>query len=135
MQRDEESCGQELAGSAVIPEQFALLFEHVAVNLRDHAEWVGTLTLAARQEHDAMLAVAEGYEAISGEARSTAKLMRTLGALPSAPHPAEKWNRAKFEIWMKAKVELQRQLAQMLIEHAEQSERALKQMSAGSPLS
>jgi hypothetical protein len=126
MEHENETCGQELASSAAVPEQFAALFKHVAVNFRDHAAWVGTATAEAEREHDAMLAVALGYEATAESAQRTAVFMRTLAGLPAAAHDPHKMDRAKFFTWMKTKLELQRALAGMLIEHAEQSERALQ---------
>src|SRR5215510_7668976 len=128
MQDQEETCGQELAGSAVVPEQFAALFKHVAVNIRDHAAWVGTTNADAKREHDAMLSVAHGYEAISAEAQRTANLMRTLHELAPTAHDPKKWDREKFATWMKAKVRMQRTLANLLLEHAEQSERVLERI-------
>ncbi len=130
MAHQEETCGQELAASAVVPEQFAALFRHVAVNLRDHAAWVGAASASAKREHDAMLDVAHGYDAMSVDAQRTASLMRTLDNLPAAPHDPERLDREKFLAWMKTKIELQRGLAGMLLEHAEQSERVLQEWAA-----
>lgn len=128
MQHQDETCGQELAASAVIPERLAALFEHVAANLRDHAAWVGTATADAKREHDAMMDVAHGYEAISVAAQRTATLMRTLEHLPTASHDPKKMDREKFLAWMKTKIDLQLELASMLMEHAEQSQRVLREM-------
>lgn len=61
-------CAAELAADAVIPEHLADLMAHVAKNLVAHATWVGTVTLEARAEHDALLAVADEYGAIAAAA-------------------------------------------------------------------
>jgi len=128
MQQESETCGQELASAAPVPEQFAALFRHVATNLRAHATWVGTATIEAKREHDAMIAVAQGYEATSESAQHTATFMRTLEQLPVAAHDPNQMDREIFFVWMKTKIELQRALASTLLEHAEQSERALREM-------
>ncbi len=43
MSTNDQTCGQELASSSSIVEQFARLFAHVAVNLRSHADWVRSM--------------------------------------------------------------------------------------------
>ncbi|MEN9578318.1 MAG: hypothetical protein RJA70_1327 [Pseudomonadota bacterium] len=84
MRQDEgETCGQELAASAVVPEKVAALFNHVAANLRGHAAWVGIDSVNANREHEAMMGVALAYEAIAVDAQRAATLMRTMaGAGP-----------------------------------------------------
>jgi hypothetical protein len=131
MNHPEETCGQELAASAVIPELLARLFKHVAANLRDHAAWVGTSSPPAEREHEALNSVAQGYEAVGTEAQRTANLMRTLKDLQPTVHDPQGWDGAKFAVWMRTKIELQSRLAKLLLEHAEQSERVLEQMQRG----
>ncbi|HKO94623.1 MAG TPA: hypothetical protein VJU61_25890 [Polyangiaceae bacterium] len=121
-----QTCGQELAQSALVPERLAELFQHVAENLQAHAEWVGTESDAARLEHAAMLEVAANYRAIARAATQAARSMRALETLPAAPHDLERWDRAAFNAWMQRKIELQRAFAQLILEHAAASERALQ---------
>jgi len=121
----ELTCGMELAQNADVPEKLGALMSHVAQNLEAHARWVGTASEAAQREHDAMLAVAQGYRAMGSAGRDTAALMRSLASLPEAPHDPKKRDSAAFSAWMKAKIALQRELAAMLLEHAAMSERAL----------
>ena len=128
MQLPHETCGQELAASAVVPEQFAALFRHVAVNLREHAVWVGDTSAEAKREQNALIEVALGYEATSAHALHTARLMRTLTDLPMVAHDPDRLDRHGFFDWMTTKLELQRRLAQLLLEHAEQSQRALQDL-------
>jgi hypothetical protein len=100
VQHDEETCGQELAASGVVPEQISALFKHVAINPRDHAVWAGSASVDAKREHDAMIEVARGYESIGVAARHTSELMRSLGALPAVVHDPGKMDRTKFIVWM-----------------------------------
>ena len=120
-----ESCGAELAESAIVPEKIAELMQHVASNLEAHAAWVGDAVDAARQEREALLSVAEGYRAIASAGFSAAARMRGLAELPPAPHDPALWDRVAFARWMREKVVMQRALAQLLLEHAEVSERVL----------
>lgn len=124
----EESCGQELAASAMVPELVGALFQHVATNLRRHALWVGTSSPEAEREHHAMNSVAQGYDTLAAEARRTANLLRTLKDLQPTAHDPKGWDLGEFATWMHTKVELQRELAKLLLEHAEQSERVLEQL-------
>jgi hypothetical protein len=120
-----ESCGAELAESAVIPEKLAALMEHVAKNLVAHAEWVGTSSDPSRAEHRALLDVAAGYRAIAHAASQAASTMRALRDLEPAPHEPSRWDRAAFATWMQQKIALQTELAALLLAHAEQSKAAL----------
>jgi hypothetical protein len=120
-----ESIGKELAEGAVIPEQVAVLFAHVASNLREHAKGVD----AANPGHAALIAVADGYEAISAEAQRVCNYMRTLERLPATPHDASARDRKALASWMQEKVAIQRSFAKLLNEHAEQSERALRELA------
>ena len=128
MHQHDESCGTELAEGAVIPEQVAVLFAHVAFNLREHAKWVGDASPEAAREHAALIAVADGYEAISAEAQRVCNFMRTLERLPAAPHDPAQQDRKALAAWMQTKVAIQRNFAKLLSEHADQSERALSEL-------
>src|SRR4051812_37995728 len=111
----EMTCGQELAASAEVPAKLGELMQHVAVNLRVHAGWVGEQTDAARAEHEAMIAVAEHYERIGLAAVDAARTMRSLEDLVPPPHDATSFDRAAFGSWMREKIRMQREFAQLLV--------------------
>ncbi|HTU63906.1 MAG TPA: hypothetical protein VMF89_35820 [Polyangiales bacterium] len=119
-----ESIGKELAEGAVIPEQVAVLFAHVAFNLREHARGLDD----ASPGHHALIAVADGYEAISAEAQRVCNYMRTLDSLP-ASHAAPARDRSALASWMRENVAIQRHFAKLLNEHAEEAERALRELT------
>ena len=121
----EETCGQELAQSAEVPERLSRLFAHVAENMDAHAAWVGARSPEAAREHDAMRASAAAYRKIATAAAEAASLMRGLRDLPAAPHDPAHLDRRALATWMRTKIELQRGFAQLLLDHAAQSERAL----------
>lgn len=131
MQHPEQTCGQELAEGAIIPEQVAVLFAHVAYNLRQHAKWVSSEAPEAAREHSALIAVADGYEAISAEAQRVCNLMRTFRDLPAAPHDPAAQDRSGLADWLQSKIAIQRKLAKLLQEHADQSEQALRAATSG----
>jgi hypothetical protein len=121
----ELTCGQELAASAEVPEAIAALMAHVVLNLRVHADWVGTSSPEACAENEALRAVAEAYEALATAARRAADTMRSFSTLAPVPHDPARFEREPFLAWMRSKVELQRNLARLLLEHAAENERIL----------
>jgi hypothetical protein len=125
-----QSCGVELAESALVPEQIAALLLHVSYNLDAHAAWVGQANEAARLEHAALRESAVHYRAIAAAATRAAEHMRSLASLPAADHDPTRWDRAAFVTWMRVKIELQRGLAALLLEHALHSEAALAEESS-----
>jgi hypothetical protein len=127
----EESCGQELAGSAEVPDQLSRLFAHVAENMDAHAEWVGTRSPEALREHGAMRAAAAAYRKIATAASEAASLMRGQRDLPAASHDPGRLDGQALAGWMRTKITMQREFARLLLEHAAQSERALESLSRG----
>jgi len=119
------SCGAELADAAIVPERLAALMSHVAENLDAHARWVGAGTPQAQAEHEALLKLAADYREIAAAAQRTVGTMRDSSSLEPAPHDPARWDRPAFLQWLRRKIELQRAFAQLLIEHAEASERIL----------
>jgi RIO-like serine/threonine protein kinase len=124
----EVTCGQELAGDAEVPEKLSALWSHVAANMETHADWVGVQSAAARREHEALSRVAADYRAIAAAADHAAAVMKSMADLPAAPHDPTKLDRAAQAAWMRRKIELQRALARMLIEHADVSEQVLAEL-------
>jgi hypothetical protein len=122
----EESCGAELARDAEVPQKLGDLMAHVAQNVRAHATWVGTSSVDAKLEHDALQQVAAGYEAISQAASRTATAMIAMRLLPPAPHDPSLFDRTSFVGWMRDKIGMQRELARLLLEHAASSEKVLE---------
>jgi hypothetical protein len=123
-----QSCGAELAESAIVPERLGALLLHVSHNLVAHADWIGTASEEAQLERAALLAVAADYQAIAEAAGRAVQHMRDAAGLAPAPHDPSQWNRAAFVIWMQRKIELQRDLAQLLLDHAQASEQALAEI-------
>ncbi len=127
------TCGEELAQSAEIPESLARLFMHVATNMDAHATWVGTDTIEAHREHDALRASAVAYREIADAAARAAESMLAFADLAPAPHDPARLDRRALLAWMSAKVEMQRDLARLLLEHAEQSAAMLDPSPAAEP--
>jgi hypothetical protein len=134
MDDEEMSCGHELAASAEVPDAIGALMNHVASNLDAHADWVGSASDAAEREQEAMNRVASEYRSIAAAAANAATVMRSFAELKPAAHDPAAFDRPAFVEWMRAKIELQRALANMLLRHAEMSEKALAATdSAGRP--
>ena len=125
-ENENQSCGAELAKSALVPELIGALLLHVTENLEAHAHWVGASSEAARREQAALRAVAADYRAIAEAAGRAVQHMRDAAGLASPPHDPSTWDRAAFVTWMQRKIELQRALAELLLEHAQLSQRGLE---------
>jgi len=124
----EQTCGQEMAASAEVPQKWQALMSHVASNMERHAAWVGGDSPAARRERDALTKVAGDYRAMAEAAGRAAAAMAAMKDLEAAPHDPSRIDRAEQARWMRAKIELQREFAQLLLQHADESEAALAAM-------
>src|SRR4051812_45284938 len=125
LETEAQSCGEEIAASAEVPEAWRDLMRHVAINLDAHATWVGTASPPASAESDGLRRVAAAYRDMADAADSVAALMRSMRALPAAPHDAAAFDGAAFASWMRDKIARQRALAALLERHAAASARAL----------
>ncbi len=112
------TCGEEVAASAEVPEAWRDLMRHVAINLEAHAAWVGGTSPAAREEHDGLRRVAAAYRDLADAAERAVVVMRSLRALPPAPHDRATFDHEGFVAWMREKIERQRALATLLERHA-----------------
>lgn len=122
---DEETCGQELARDADVPELLAELWQHVARNMTEHARWVGTETPAAAAEHDALVHIAREYRSIAAAAERAAAVMRAMHDLPAAPHDPSRVEPQERVRYLRRKIELQLDLAELLRRHAQASQSVL----------
>jgi demethoxyubiquinone hydroxylase (CLK1/Coq7/Cat5 family) len=125
---EEATCGQELAQDAEVPELLGELWEHVATNMVAHAKWVGTATREAATEHDCLLHVAREYRNIAAAAERAAAIMRSMADQPPAPHDPARADRPAQARFIRRKIELQLELADLLIRHAETSRSALGEL-------
>ena len=125
VETEAESCGDEIAASAEVPEAWRDLMRHVAINLDAHATWVGTASPAASAESDGLRRVAAAYRDMADAADRAAALMRSMRALPAVPHDAAAFDGAAFASWMCDKIGRQRALAALLERHAAATARAL----------
>jgi hypothetical protein len=117
-----------MASSAEVPRLWQALVSHVADNMEWHAGWVGTGSVAARREHDGLLRVARAYRAMAEAAGRAAAAMTAMRDLAPAPHDGSRFDRAGQARWMRAKIEMQRDLAATLERHARDSDKALARL-------
>ncbi|HEX3769452.1 MAG TPA: hypothetical protein VHV30_01250 [Polyangiaceae bacterium] len=132
-EREEATCGHELAADAEVPDLLARLIAHVAENMVSHAKWVGESSPGGELEAQGLQRVADHYRAVAAAAGQAAAAMRAMQDTPAAPHDLARLDRAALAKWMRAKVVLQRKLAHVLLNHAERSEAVLRKMDASAP--
>jgi hypothetical protein len=121
----EETCGQEMAAGAEVPRQWQALMSHVAANMDWHAAWVGEGSPAAKREHDALIEIAGAYRAMADAAARAVAAMTAMKDLDAAPHDPARFDRPGQARWMRTKIEMQRDLARLLVRHADESEAVL----------
>ncbi|HEY4394742.1 MAG TPA: hypothetical protein VGP64_11795 [Polyangia bacterium] len=126
-QGEEETCGQEIARDAEVPESLGRLMAHVATNMDAHARWVGG-SPGGGAERAALERVAAAYHAIAEASLRAAGAMRAMKDLPAVPHDPEQWERAGQVQWMRQKIAMQTAFANMILQHARDSEGALEAM-------
>ena len=125
---EEITCGQEIATDSEVPEKLAQLMSHVAENMEAHAKWVAGSS-GGKLEHDRLMVVAREYEAIAAAARRAARAMKDMRSVPPVQHDPALLDRAGQVRWMRAKIEMQLEFAQLLTRHAEVSKKALAEMA------
>jgi hypothetical protein len=129
MDSAETTCGQEIAADAEVPEKLARLMRHVGTNMETHANWVGA-SAGGKQEQEALAAVARAYGAIADAAAGAARAMRSMKDIPAVAHDPARLDRAGQARWMRAKIEMQLEFAQLLMKHAELSKKVLVTLEA-----
>lgn len=129
-QEEEETCGREIAAAAEVPVKWQALMDHVATNMEAHARWVGSASAAAQRERAALSKVARSYRAMAASAGQAADAMRAMRDLPPAPHDSARLDLEGQTKWMRAKIQMQRDFAALLLRHAEESEKALEKQRA-----
>jgi hypothetical protein len=132
-EREETTCGHEMARDAEVPELLARLFGHVAENMVVHGQWVQRSSESGADEERGLQRVAEHYRAMAAAGQQAAAAMRAMEDVPPAPHDLALLDRVAFAQWMRTKVQLQRKLAHLLLNHAEHSESVLRRMDQSSP--
>jgi hypothetical protein len=85
---------------------------------------------AGAAERNGLMAVARAYRELAAAASRAAGTMKSMRDLPAAPHDASRLDRPQLLHWMRAKIEMQTELAELLIRHADLSKKVLGAMEA-----
>ncbi len=125
----ELTCGREIAADSEVPEKLAKLMSHVATNMVAHAKWVAS-NAEGKREHDALVAVAQRYSDIADAATRASAAMKAMEAIPAVAHDPSARDVGGQARWMREKIRMQIDFAQMLMQHAEKSKMVLANMDA-----
>lgn len=121
---EEATCGQELAADAEVPDKLGALMSHVGANMEAHARWVGASAGGAR-EQKALRAVAREYKAMADAAARASAAMKAMKAIPPVAHDPARLDRGAQIAWMRKKIAMQVEFANLLTTHAETSMKVL----------
>ncbi len=125
-----EDCGAMMKQLSALPTKFAELMNNVAGGMAAHADWVGMNKDAASQaESAAMKKIAADHKELANQATKTAADMNA--ALAPAPHDMSKMDPKAAE-GMAQGAKLEREMAALMIKHAEDTEKTLQSMKPAS---
>jgi hypothetical protein len=122
------SCGQMMKETAALPRKFAEFMNALAEGANAHAAMLTGKDAASVAEAAAMKKVAADHKALADAATKTAndmEAMGTLAAVPNEPKPD-----AKAMEMMTRNNALEKEMANMMLKHAEDMEKKMAEMKS-----
>jgi len=127
------NCSRTLEKRSAIPAKIDQLFAATADDLDAHAQWIGQKDKTAKSEYEALSKVAhehrESTEMMSKLSDTMTKTARTFGA---SPHDINSPLMAKALDADARYARTERELAQLLLQDAEETEQRIQKMRTGS---
>jgi hypothetical protein len=132
-----ENCGAMMKDTAKLPAKFAELMTAIADGQTAHANWVGMGKDAASQaEAAAIKKIAQDHRDLAAAAKKAAADMEAAATLTPAPHDPAKMDQKAMQEQMTKNLALEREMANMMLKHADESEKMMKdKMGGGAPAS
>ncbi len=122
------ACGAMMKQMAALPNKFSELMTAIADGQAGHAAMLTGKDAASVAEAAAMKKVAQDHRDLSAAAKKAAtdmEAMGTLAAVPNEPKPD-----AKGLEMMQKGATLEKEMAAMMVKHAEETEKMIAQMKA-----
>lgn len=124
----EWTCGKGLAEHAAIPAKIAEFLRALGENLGAHISTIDLGDANGREEHEAYVDLSKEYMRIAARLSETAKRMRGYRDLPAARHHEDALGDPRLVEAFEVFVALERELAGMIGESAENDARLLRQI-------
>ena|SRR5688572_11080530 len=130
----EENCGAMMKSLVPLPTKFAELMTAVADGQTAHANWVGmSKDPKATAEATAVKKIADDHRALAAAAKKTAADMEAASTLQPVAHDKTKMDPKAMQDSMTKQIALEREMANMMLKHADESEKMMKEMHAAAP--
>ena len=124
-----KSCGQMMKEAAALPTKFAELMTAIADGQNGHIAMLTGKDAASTAEAAALKKVAQDHRDLAAAAKKAAADMEAMGTL--APVPNEAKPDAKGIEGMTKQIALEKEMANMMLKHAEEGEKMMAAMKAG----
>ena len=125
------SCGAMMKSLSALPNKFAELMTAIADGQAGHAAMLTGKDAASMAEAAAMKKISQDHRDIGAAAKKAAADMEAAGTLAAAPN--EPKPDAKAIEGMQKGATLEREMAAMMVKHAEDTEKMIAQMKAAAP--
>jgi hypothetical protein len=130
----EENCGAMMKQTAALPKKFAELMTAVTDGMTAHANWAAmNKDPKSQAEAAAMKKIADDHRALAAAATKAASDMEAAGTLQPAPHDRSKMDPKAMADQMTKQIALEREMANMMLKHADEGEKMMKEMTAAAP--
>jgi hypothetical protein len=124
-------CGAMMASVMPLPTKFSELMTAVADGMDGHAAWVGaSKDKSAKAEAAAMKKLAKDHRAVAAQMKKIIADMEAASKLGTVPHDMSKAD-PKMGEGMSKQVTLEREMAALMIKHADETDKMLKEMAKG----
>jgi hypothetical protein len=128
-----EDCPAMMRSLVPLPTKLGELMMAVADGMDGHAAWVGaSKDKGAKSEAAAMKKIAKDHRDVATQTKKIVADMEAAGKLTPAPHDTSKVDPKMGEQLMK-QAALEREMAAMMIKHADDTDKMLKEMAKGAP--
>jgi hypothetical protein len=129
-----ENCGAMMKSLVPLPTKFAELMQAVTDGMTAHANWIAQgKDPAAKAEAAAMKKIALDHQAVMNDVKKAAADMEAAGTLQPAPHDMSKMDPKQMGEMMMKQATLEREMAALMVKHADDTEKAVKEMSKAAP--
>ena len=126
-----EDCPATMRDLVPLPTKFGELMTAVAEGMNTHAAWVGaSKDKAAKAEASAMKKLAKDHLAVAAQMKKIVADLEAGGKLTPAPHDLTKADPKMGEEYAK-EAALEREMAALMIKHADETDKILKEMAKG----
>jgi len=127
-----ENCGAMMKSLVPLPTKFAELMQAVTDGMTAHANWIGQgKDAAAKAEATAIKKIAADHQTMANDAKKAAADMEAASTLAPAPHDMSKMDPKQMADSMMKQASLEREMAALMVKHADETEKAVKDMQKG----